>query len=247
MSLKRIYLACAYYFAVLVFLFVSLLVNMICFLLELIPGSGVLQWPLRSVLQFLFRRWAWFMGFIGVLKLVTPTRTLRKKMAGQIWVMNHPSLLDGSYLLKFITNGVCIYKREIGKNPFYGSTAKLANYLPNVGGPDLVRMGCATLARGEDLIVFPEGTRSTQVNLEFFKPGFALIAKRSNALINVLWMETPPDFMTREVSFWKVPQLTACITIRQLDQIDPSGFESVQALVARVKMCYSELKRSAKD
>ena len=235
----KVYLAFAYYFAVSVFIIVSLLVNLLCFIIGLIPGSASLQGPLRAVLQFLFRRWAWFMGFIQVLDLKTPDKTKNNIGTGQIWVMNHPSLLDGSYLLKFITNGTCIFKREIGKNPMYGATARLANYIPNIGGPDMVRMACETLARGEDLIVFPEGTRSTQVKLENFKPGFALIAKRSNSLINVLWMESPPDFMTRDFPFWKVPQLTAHVTIEQVEQIDPREYDSVQAIVAQVKACYT--------
>lgn len=236
--LKRIYLACAYYFAVSVFLVVSLLVNLLCFIIGLVPGSKSLKGPLRATLQSLFRGWAWFMGFIRVLDLQTPAKTVKSK--GQIWVMNHPSILDASYLLKFVTNGVCIYKREIGKNPFYGATAKLANYIPNVGGPDMVRMACDALERGEDLIVFPEGTRSTVVNLNHFKPGFALIAKRSKAIINVLWMESPPDFMTREAPFWRVPKLTAHVTIGQIDTIDPRGFDSVQSILAEVKTCYSK-------
>jgi len=235
----KIYLACAYFFAVTIFIIASLSVNLICFIIGLFPGASSLKSPLRLVLQFLFGRWAWFMGFIGVLDLRTPEKTDRGKKGGQIWVMNHPSLLDGSYLLKFITNGVCIYKREIGKNPLYGATAKLANYIPNVGGPDLVRMACDALDKGEDLVVFPEGTRSTIVNLDNFKPGFALIAKRSKAPINVLWMESPPDFMTRDVPFWKVPQLTAHVTIDQIDRIESGELGSVEEILSRVKSCYA--------
>jgi 1-acyl-sn-glycerol-3-phosphate acyltransferase len=237
--LKKVYFACAYYFAVSVFLVVSLLVNFICFIIGFIPGSASLKWPLRATLQFLFRRWAWFMGFIRVLVLRTPNKTKRRLEKGQVWVMNHPSILDASYLLKFIANGVCIYKREIGKNPLYGATAKLADFIPNIGGPDMVRLACGALAKGEDLIVFPEGTRSTYVNVDNFKPGFALIAKRANALINVLWMESPPDFMTRDVRFWKVPKLTARVTIEKIGEVDPAQFDSVEAIVAEVKSFYA--------
>jgi 1-acyl-sn-glycerol-3-phosphate acyltransferase len=158
---------------------------------------------------------------------------------GRIWVMNHPSILDASYLLKFITNGVCIYKPQIGKNPLYGATAKLANYLPSIGGPDMVRMACGVLEKGEDLIVFPEGTRSTYLNLDQFKPGFALIAKRSKAIIKVLWMESPADFMTKDVSYWRVPELTARITIKQIGEIDPRKFDSVEEIFDAVKSCYA--------
>jgi 1-acyl-sn-glycerol-3-phosphate acyltransferase len=178
------------------------------------------------------------MGFIRVLNLQTPPKTQKKVKDGEIWVMNHPSLLDGSYMLKFITNGFCVYKREIGSNPFYGSTAKLANYIPNIGGPDMVRMACDALARGEDLVVFPEGTRSTKINLDNFRPGFALIAKRSKALINVMWMESPDDFMTRDAPFWKVPELTAHIAISQINRIDPNKVKSVKKIVEEVKRSY---------
>ncbi len=239
-SLFRVYLILAYYFAVTVFLIVSFGINLLCLIVGFVPGSRVLYHLLRSVLQFLFRRWAWFMGFIRVLNLQTPAKTVRKEKNGEIWVMNHPSLLDASYMLKFITNGVCIYKQAIAVNPFYGATAKLANYLPNIGGPDMVRMACEALARGEDLIIFPEGTRSTKVNLDNFKPGFALIAQRSKALINVMWMDSPDDFMTREVPWGKVPELTAHVTISQINQIDPTVIKSVEMIVEEVKQNYRE-------
>jgi 1-acyl-sn-glycerol-3-phosphate acyltransferase len=234
----RIYLIFAYYFAVTVFLIVSFCLNLLCLIVGWIPGSIKLYRSLRTFLQFLFRRWAWFMGFIRVLNLQTPPKTLKKVKDGEIWVLNHPSLLDGSYMLKFITNGFCIYKREIGGNPFYGATAKLANYIPNMGGADMVRMACAALKRGEDLVVFPEGTRSTKINLDNFRPGFALIAKRSKALINVMSMESPDDFMTRNAPFWKVPELTAHITISQINQIDPIKLKSVEMIVEEVKRSY---------
>ncbi len=232
--LSRTYLCLAYYFSVSVFLLVSLGINILSFILSLLPGSAGFKQPLRATLQFLFRRWAWFMGFIRVLRLATPDKTRRKAKDGEIWIMNHPSLLDGSYLLKFITNGTCIYKEAIGSNPLYGSTAKLAQYIPNVGGADMVRQACESLRRGEDLVIFPEGTRSTQVDLSRFKPGFALIAKRSGAPINLMWMNSPKDFMTREAQFWKVPRLTAEVDISQIAKINPAEYSSPKILFAEV-------------
>ena len=238
--LYRVYLVFAYYFAISVFLVVSFCVNLLCLIVGLIPGARRLRYCLRSVLQFLFRRWACFLGVIRVLNLRTPPKTHKKEKDGEIWVMNHPSLLDGSYLLKFVTNGFCIYKREIGGNPLYGATVKLADYIPNIGGADMVRMACDALARGEDLIIFPEGTRSTKVNLDNFRPGFALIAKRSKALINVMWMESPEDFITRDVPFWKVPKLTAHIVISQINRIDPTALKSVEMIMEAVKQSYRD-------
>jgi len=178
------------------------------------------------------------MGFIGVLDLRTPDRTEKKNKDGAIWIMNHPSFLDGSYLLKFVTNGTCIYKHKIGSNPLYGSTAKLAQHIPNVGGADLVRQACEAIERGENLIVFPEGTRSTHVDVDRFKPGFALIAKRSGAPINLLWIDSPLDFMTRENPYWKAPRLPANVKISSLGTLNPEDFTSPKSIFSEVLRSY---------
>lgn len=236
----RLYFCVAYYLALLVFFLVSFCLNLVCFFLLWIPGSGVLKKPLRRLLQFLFRGWARFLELVGVIRLSTPEKTPQKSANGEIWVMNHPSILDGSYLLKFVTNGTCIYKTQIGSNPLYGSTAKLARHIPNVGGPDMVRWACEALERGEDLLVFPEGTRSSSVALSKFKPGFALIAKRSKAAINVLWVESPKDFMVREIPLWKVPSARAEVEISRIERIEAADCKSVREVLERVKACYAE-------
>ncbi len=238
--LSRGYLCLAYYFALAVFLVVSFMLNVVCFFIRWVPGSSVLKQPLRSLLQFLFRRWAWFMGFIGVLRLTTPEKTARKSEGGEIWIMNHPSILDGSYLLRFISNGTCIYKHEIGSNPLYGSTAKLARHIPNVGGADMVRMACEALGRGEDVLIFPEGTRTTHVDVTKFKSGFALIAKRAKTAINVMWVTSPDDFMTRETPCWKVPRLPAAVDIVRIARLEGAECSSVPRILERVKACYEE-------
>lgn len=243
--LCRLPLCVAYYFAVAVILLVSFVVNTVAFLVGWGPGAPVLKRPLRGLLQFLFIRWAWLMGVIGILRLMTPAKTSRKPGAGELWVMNHPSLLDASYLLKFVTNGTCIHKYQIGSNPLYGSTARLAQHIPNIGGADMVRVACEALGRGEDLLIFPEGTRTTHVDVETFKSGFALIAKRSKAVVNVMWMESPDDFMTRETPFWRVPKLPAEVTIEQIARIDGGAYESVPAILDAVKTCYQEKKSNA--
>ena len=234
----RFYYSCAYLFGISVFLIVSLSINILSFVILLVAGSRDLSSRCRSVLQFLFRGWAWFLNFIGVLDLKTPSKTTGSAERGKIWIMNHPTILDASYMLKFITGGTCIYKKEIGSNPLYGSTAKLAGYIPNVGGADLVRRACEALEQGQDLIIFPEGTRSTHINLDNFKPGFALIAKRSKATVNVMWMESPADFMTREVKFWKVPHLTAHVTIDKIGQVDVGPDSTVSSIIEEAKQCY---------
>ena len=236
----RIFSGVAYYVSLGVFLVGSFLLNLLCLVLGILPGSRSLKGPLRSTLLFLFRQWAWAMRLIRVLDLRTPNQTRRKSQDGEIWVMNHPTILDVSFMLKFIANGTCVYKRSIGSNPLYGAVASLAGYIPNVGGVDVVRLSCEALARGEDLIIFPEGTRSTRMKLDKFKPGFALIAKRSRATINVMWMDSPADFMTREVAFSAIPNLPASVTIERIARIEVSRCSTVSSILEEIQQIYRQ-------
>lgn len=236
--ISRVYYSFAYWFSLSLFLVVSFFVNIVCWFILWLPGAEQRVPRCRAVLQRLYACWGVVVRRLGVLDLKTPQRRARPSGQGEIWVMNHPTLLDASHLFKFTTNSTCIYKRSIGSNPFYGATAKLANYIPNVGGADLVRLACGALERGEDLIIFPEGTRTTHLDLDAFKSGFALIAKRSGAVINVMWLDGPDGFMTREASVWKPPSSTAHVSISQIGRVDPAGLRSVGAIVSAVKQRY---------
>ncbi len=239
MRARRVYDYAAYHSMAALFLGVSFALNALCLIGLALPFRARLAAPLRRLLQRLFVAEAWLVGALGVLKLTTPPPCPAPPGTGRIWLMNHPSIFDGSYMLKFIANGTCIYKKAIGANPFYGAIARLADHLPNEGGPDLVRSAVRRLQRGEQLVIFPEGTRSTRLDLSKFKSGFALIAKRAQAPIYALWSDNPPDFLTRESSRWRAPALPARVTIRLLEVIEPRPGENADALMKRVAALYA--------
>ena len=236
--LKRIYLCFAYFMAISGFIVTSMSFNFVSWTTLKFPRiwGGIKNF--RNLLQFYFIRWDRLMMKIGVLNLYTPQKTEPKDSNGEMWLCNHPTILDGSYLLKFITNGTCVYKSAIGSNPLYGSTVKIADYIPNVGGPDMVRNAANKLKSGQDMVIFPEGTRSTRLDTSLFKPGFALIAKRAEANINLLWTDNPQDFLTRESPYWKAPRLPATINITHFKTIHCTRKSSVKDILKEVIEAY---------
>ena len=60
-------------------------------------------------------------------------------------------------------------------------------------------------------------------------------SKRSGAPINIMWMQSPDDFMTREVPFSRVPDLTARVTIERVARVESSALRSVDAIMDAVK------------
>lgn len=178
------------------------------------------------------------MTWIGVMKVDFDELSDRQDLGPKVWVMNHPTIMDCVYLLSRIPNSTPIYKDAIASNPFYGCIAKLADFLPNAVGPDMIRAAVERLQRGEDVLIFPEGTRSTDMQVDQFKGGFALIALRARAPIELLWIDNPPDFLTREVSVWRLPQLPARIRIRSLGVVRPQPGENATSLRNRVAERY---------
>ena len=102
---------------------------------------------------------------------------------------NHPSLIDAVILLSIVPNTVCIMRANLIESPFLGGAARLAGFVPNDKGPALVRHGIEKIRAGENLLIFPEGTRTEAQAINSFKHGFALIAKKTGAPIQTVFIE----------------------------------------------------------
>lgn len=218
----------------------AFVLNIVSALLLLLPRRLCPVMFVRSCLRGLFRIW------FGLAELLNLCRfdfeELSKYCDGKprIWVMNHPTIVDGIYLLSLLPRSICIYKDSIGASPFYGFIAKLAHHLPNDPGPDMVREAVGRLKKGEQLIVFPEGTRREHMDTNEMKGGFALMAIRAGATIELLWLDNPPGFMTREANPWVAPKMPGHIKLRHFGSIEPRTGENASGLFERVAKAYDE-------
>jgi hypothetical protein len=78
--------------------------------------------------------------------------------------------------------GGLIICRESGlmRNLLLGGGARLANYIRDDSGHAMVRDAVQTLHDGNQLVCFPEGTRTATWPVNAFKPGLTLIASRAH-------------------------------------------------------------------
>src|SRR5260221_14665367 len=70
-------------------------------------------------------------------------------------------------------------KADLINNPIYGASARLAGYIRNddfIGG---VTEAVEDLGAGGQLLLFPEGTRTTRAPINRLKGGAPLVSKRS--------------------------------------------------------------------
>ena len=133
----------------------------VCPLLALIYRHDARQKVLtaRRVVQESFAFFTALMQGLGVLKL---TINGREKLAapGLLICPSHPTLIDVVILMSLIPNASCIVKAALAQKAAMKGPLKTAGYLTNDNGPALVDACAETLALGDTLIIFPEGTRS---------------------------------------------------------------------------------------
>ena len=148
----------------------------------------------RDIVRRAFRLFIAMMRGTGVLEFhITGEENADRK--GQLILANHPSLIDTVFLLAHVRNATCIVKTALWDNVFTSGPVRAASYIQNRAGLKLIDECIEVLKRGDNLIVFPEGSRTPCTGLRRFKRGAANIAVRGGIpVIPVVISCDPPNF-----------------------------------------------------
>jgi 1-acyl-sn-glycerol-3-phosphate acyltransferase len=133
---------------------------------------------------------------------------------GLVIVANHPSLLDALMLVAQLPRSVCVMKAGLMRNPLLGPGARLARYIRNDGAHKMVRLAVEDLRAGSQLVMFPEGTRTTGASLNPFQAGFALIARRAGVPVQTVFIDTSSPYLGKGWPLWRLPPLPVEFSVR---------------------------------
>ena len=133
---------------------------------------------------------------------------------GLMIVANHPSLLDALMLVAELPRSACVMKASLLHNPFLAPGALLARYIRNDGAHRMLREAIDDLRAGGQLVLFPEGTRTTRLPLNPLQSGFALIARRANAPVQVVFIDTASPYLGKGWPLWRLPPLPIEFSVR---------------------------------
>jgi 1-acyl-sn-glycerol-3-phosphate acyltransferase len=125
------------------------------------------------------------------------------KWRGSVIAANHPSIFDAVLLLSILPEMDCIMNSRLLRDPVMSGAAKLCGYIRNDSRFSMVRGACRALSEGRNLLVFPEGTRSTAWPTGPFRHGFALAASRCAAPIRTVLIECDSDYFGRGFRFFR--------------------------------------------
>jgi 1-acyl-sn-glycerol-3-phosphate acyltransferase len=169
-------------------------------------GRWVTSWGFRCYLQFL--------ALTGVFRFDLRALDSLRNAGPLIIAPNHPSLLDAVMVLSRLPDVTCVMKADLIDNPIYGASARLAGYIRNdefIGG---VTQAVENLKAGGQLLLFPEGTRTTRAPINRLKGGAALVSKRSGVPIQTVLIEAASPFLSKGWPLHRIPPLPVCYRVR---------------------------------
>lgn len=176
----------------------------------------------RAVIAWCYRAFWALASLVGMLKIESSVLDRFRDEAGLIIVANHPSMLDALILVARLPRSACIMKAELMKNLFLGAGARLARYIRNDSARGMIRLTVQDLRRGGQLVIFPEGTRTTVRPVNPFRPGVTLIAKLADVPIQTVFIDTDSPYLGKGWPIWKLPPLPMVFTVRLGERFAPS-------------------------
>jgi len=209
-------------------------------LMLLLLGLGSLLWSLLALLLYpllpraIGRRMGraaiavgyrsfWFGArVLGMMRLNCDALDTLRNEPGLIVVANHPSMLDAMMLVARLPHSACIMKASLMRNPFLAPGARLARYIRNDSALGLVQQAVDDLRQGGQLVMFPEGTRTTVPPVNAFQRGVTVIAKRAGAPIQTVFIDAHSPYLGKGWPLWRLPPLPIVFSARLGRRFEPA-------------------------
>lgn len=212
--------------------------------------------PLSALLAYVFRGripssvgqrliyhtagfWLGFARRMGTIVVDYPKEDFRD-LRGTIVAPNHPSLIDAMILLSLLPRTVCVMRADLAINPVLGGMAMLAGHIPNDSGHILIREGIEKIREGENILIFPEGTRTRNQPVNAFKKGFALIAAKVGAPIQTIFIEREGLYLSKQCPLFKAARLPVRYRVRVGEVLRAEEGERAQELSLRVEKYFRD-------
>ena len=197
----------------------------------------------RAAISRVYRTFWWLAARCGMLHIDASALDGLASERGLIVVANHPSLLDALIVVARLPASACIMKAELMRNAFLGAGARLARYIRNDSPRAMIRLAAADLQAGGQLVVFPEGTRTTRFPVNAFKPGVTLIARLAQVPIQTVFIDTDSPYASKGWPLWRLPPLPMRFSVRLGERYAPQA--DGEALLRRIEQAYAAGLRPA--
>ncbi len=208
----------------------------------LVPRGVGVRWGRRGAM-LMFRSYLAVLKATGLVKLDLGALDALRSEGALIIAPNHPTLIDAVLIGSRLPRIVCIMKAGIQDNPVLGGAARLAAYIRDDLPLSMIRSATAALRSGNQLLMFPEGTRTKPYTRCQFKGGYALIAKTAGVPVQTVIIETNSMFLGKGWPLLRKPAFPVIFTARLGRRFDVNG--DVKATVADMERYHCDMLAAA--
>lgn len=187
----------------------------------------------RRAIRFGFSLYAWVLDASNIITCDASALDALRDEPSLVIAANHPSLIDVVLIASRLPNVVCIMKAALGEQVMFGGGAKLAGYIRSASRTQMVADAVEEIKAGSQLLIFPEGTRTAGDELNPFKGGFALIAKRAKAPVQTVFIDVNHPFLGKARPLWRPPEFPIHMSVRLGECFPPP--DDVQTSVFRIE------------
>ena len=203
---------------------------------SLLPGSAERRRArARGLIGRSIARFARLMRALGVLTYEIEGAD-RLGRPGQLIIANHPTLIDGVFLLAVTPQSTCIVKAALARNLFTRGPIAAAGYVSNSPTDVMIEGAAAALRAGGSMLMFPEGTRTKQPGgTPQFQRGAAAIALRAAKVVTPVFIRCDPPTLAKGDPWYRVPVRRPHFSLRVGADLDPEPFRrgAPQPIAAR--------------
>lgn len=189
--------------------------------------------------------WRPFLRCMALFRLIDVKLEGYSPGGGRIFVANHPSLIDVVVFVALVPRTMFVAKHALRLNPFAAAFVRSASLPDDERLPD---EACGYLAKGWNVLVFPEGTRSPAYGGVWrFRRGAAHLAIKSNApVFPVSIILSPFSILGKHQYAWQMGERTVNYRLvfgESLDSCVRPG-ESVRSAAKRITAAAEERVKS---
>lgn len=134
---------------------------------------------------------------------------------------NHPCLLDAVLVVSRLPNALCVMKGALVANFLLGPAARLARYVRNDSLRKLIAQATEELRAGGQLVIFPEGTRTTGGAVGPVTDAVGAISRRSGVPVQTVVIEAGSRFLGKGWPLTARPDLPLTYRLRLGRRFDP--------------------------
>lgn len=222
-----------YWIYLLVFALLALVVNLSCVFTSFFPAGAWRYGFYQKMIATMTRVSLRLLRIVGILRIDHvgfEKIPIGPNQAKAILVANHPNLLDVFLFYAKLPRLTCIYKSSLQKTLIKNSMGEQIGYISNANPKRMILEGALRVEAGEQLLIFPEGTRTEHWPLNELKSGAAGIARRANVALQTVVVHCGSNFLAKGQPLLKPPILPIYIRVEVGERFHPKDFSTSQEL-----------------